>query len=41
VGIDPAGWVVDTDETVTREVTAPDGEAVTRPDNVLRMHRLV
>lgn len=40
LGIDAADWVVDTEERVTREVTAPDGEVGTRPDNVLRMHRL-
>lgn len=36
----PGEWAVETDEVLTRELTGPAGEAGTREDSVLRLHRL-
>ncbi|MEV5754466.1 class I SAM-dependent methyltransferase [Actinoallomurus sp. NPDC052308] len=40
VAAGPGEWAVDTDEVLTRELTGPEGEAGTRDDTILRVHRL-
>ncbi|WP_207782543.1 FAD-dependent oxidoreductase [Phytoactinopolyspora limicola] len=37
--LDGDGWTVERAESVTVELTAPDGEPATRPDNIVRLRR--